>query len=95
MRELARSKIATFHYARDWGWANNSVTVQYLETGVGTRSCRRRRRSLHRRLLAHRFPGRGVLAAQPPVQGPLHLRAQGQFTQVLALLRARHESLLL
>lgn len=78
------------------GSGNNSITVHGLGTALRSpHSCGGRGGSLHRRLLAHRLPGCGVLAAQPPIQGPFHLRAQRQFTQVLSLLGARHESLLL
>jgi len=90
------SKIATFHYAVFGDGATTPApSIVSGPVSARTHSCRGRRRSLHRRLLGHRLLRRGVLAAQPPVQSPLHLRAQRQFTQVLALLGARHESLLL
>ena len=82
---------SNFPFCRGLGLSTNSVTVH----GLGRYSCSGRRGPLHGRLLAHHLPRRGVLAAQPPIQGPLHLGAQGQFAQVLALLGARHESLLL
>lgn len=48
---------------------------------------------IHRHRLRRLLPHHGILALHASIQGPLQLRAQRQFGQILALLLARHEAL--